>query len=114
MKAIVRDSFILIQPEAAETPLLKSLPGCQWDSRQGLWKLLASPENAVALRALGSLRADRAFQELLAVAVRQVKLTAIKEQASDLPPIPLVKTEPWPHQTRCFWWIVNLFGDLPK
>lgn len=69
-----------------------------------------SPAAAEVLReafAPTGLQTTPAFTALLREA-RAVRDAAAAKEATDLPPIPLTKTEPWLHQLRAFWFAYPL------
>lgn len=93
----------------------KSIPGARWKSDIKLWTYPATPSAArqifLALPHAESSWTDDA-KVLLAEAHRMDQAQAHKT-ADDLPAIPCTKTTPWQHQTRAFWYAVDLLGGLP-
>ena len=94
---------------------LKALPGARaerdWAKAFIGWSYPLSPVSAAALVALfPDAQRDAEVDTLIAAHGQQER--AQQHKVADTPPdIPLVKTTPWRHQARAFWYVVELWGD---
>lgn len=84
----------------------KSIPGRRWVKSRGAWTYPETPTAAAGIAAAfaahGGIGGDPRFAELLAEHDGYVAAAARKSDVA-LPPIPLVKTEPWTHQLQAYW-----------
>lgn len=95
----------------------KGVPGARWNPALKQWEYPSHPEIAVALlRAFdsvpvtldeGAAALAKAFEDGLATAARAKAINV-----NDLPPIPLTKTPPWPHQVAAFWFAHPLTATM--
>src|SRR5215467_1012542 len=122
-----RGRYIVCRSQFEHREKAKGVAGRVWDGevppcppawpRAGGW--VYPVEAIIALRlkeAFAGLvrRGTPSFTDLLKQSASIVEADAIKQQdAESLPKIPLVKTEPWNHQTRAFGFVTKLWGGLP-
>lgn len=114
--ARVHDGRILVVAPYSEENLqkCKSVPGGRFLKAEKAWSYPASAASAhTVLEAFkgGTMRADQGFRELVVQYKRILDAAGIKS-ASDLPPIPFTKTEPWLHQLRAYHFSYNLNGAM--
>lgn len=91
---------------------IKALPSRTWDQTTKRWIIPAVPAVVdLALRALPGAEAD---DEVIAIAneMRSVRVDPTSPEAADLPPIPIVATEPWPHQLAAYHFSIGREATL--
>jgi SNF2 family DNA or RNA helicase len=78
-----------------------AIPGATFSKKESCWEYPASPTAALAILKEFRLvlRVDAEFNALVRASQLIVSAEKIKT-ATDLPPIPVTKTEPWQHQLR--------------
>ncbi len=87
---------------------LKGIAGAMWDKEVKAWTYPATSAAAGNLMAaLPDLEGDAAFEALIAQAGRAERAQAYKT-ASELPPIPGLRTQAWLHQRQAYWYVEDL------
>ena len=112
--ASIRNDQICLQTPFAYKEVCKSILGARWKPEWKCWAYPAACGTAMSIVEAFPPKlfsADAAFTELLKEYEALTAVQAVKT-AEVLPPIPITKTEPWHHQTRCFWHVVKLLGGL--
>jgi hypothetical protein len=113
IRLAVNKGVIEIHSDIKWKDAIKSIPGRRWEKdrgERGCWVLPATPSAASMARVtLGtaSLVTDAAFDALLEQAATRDR-SAVHKSASDLPPVPVSKTDAWLHQRQAYWFARNL------
>lgn len=109
--AVVKDRIVAKTPFRFKD-VCKGVPGHRWSPeanlpgfpKPGAWTYPASPTAALTLRGAfsgASPVTDAAFDALVGEAER-MRAASVHKEATDLPPIPLLKTDAWLHQRQAF------------
>ena len=94
----------------------KAIPGARWDKELKAWRYPFTPFAAKAIAAEfppGTCKWSDIAEKLLLESQAIVDASAHKT-ATTLPDIPHMKTQPWLHQRQAFWFVVGVWGGLPK
>ena len=107
---------LAIQATFLHKDACKSVPGARWDKAAKVWTYPATPGAARAIHAhfpgQQAVWADEAAA--LLVEAERIAEAAAHKTAENLPDIPRMKTAAWQHQKRGFWFVVGVWGGLPK
>lgn len=94
----------------------KAIPGARWKPELKMWTYPATPSAAREIHL--TLPHDRSSWApeavVLLVEADRMDKAAAHKTADDLEEIPITKTNAWKHQTRAFWFAVDLLGGLPN
>ncbi|HEY8343300.1 MAG TPA: SNF2-related protein [Calditerricola sp.] len=107
----VRGGRLYVRAPFGRKDALKAVAGARWSPEARAWTYPATVEIMRQVRrvldGLAPVQYDEAAEKLLQDAERAEQAAAAKT-AAQLPPIPITKTEPWPHQQRAFWFAHDL------
>lgn len=106
----VGDNRIAVRTDYAYKEVCKSIPGARWDTVDKAWTYPATPSAARAIHLAFPGQATIWSEDAAALLLEAERITeaAAHKTAEAPPPIPLVKTVPWPHQARAFWFAKDL------
>lgn len=106
---------LAIQATFLHKDTCKSVPGARWDKTAKVWTYPATPGAARAIHehfpGQATWTDDAAA---LLVEAERIAEAAAHKTAENLPDVPQMKTSAWQHQKRGFWFVVGVWGGLPK
>ena len=107
---------LAIQATFLHKDTCKAVPGARWDKTAKVWTYPATPGAARAIHEHfpGQLAVWAEDAAALLVEAERIAEAAAHKTAENLPDIPRMKTAAWQHQKRGFWFVVGVWGGLPK
>lgn len=118
VRVAVTDKYIYVRAPFALKDKFNEITGARCHAPDQAYRMPVSASTAreilVAFKGCKVLDAG-GFAPLVEQVKAMKQASAAKEaDAGTLPPIPVTKNEPWPHQLSCFWFVSNLWGGLPQ
>lgn len=110
------DNRIAVRTDYAYKEVCKSIPGARWDAVGKAWTYPATPSAARAIHLAFPGQATVWSEDAAALLLEAERIAeaAAHKTAEDLPDVPQMKTPAWQHQKRGFWFVVSVWGGLPK
>lgn len=107
---------LAIQATFLHKDTCKAVPGARWDKTAKVWTYPATPGAARAIHEHfpGQVAIWTDDAAALLVEAERIADAAAHKTADDLPDVPNMKTSAWQHQKRGFWFVVGVWGGLPK
>lgn len=96
---------ILVRSPFKYKDVCKGVFGARWNANAKAWSYPESPTSAANIRSAFSnvaVETDETFSELL-VEYGELTTSASHKDSTDLPPVPVTKTDAWLHQLQAFW-----------
>lgn len=106
----LQDQHLLVEAPYLLKDACKAIAGARWQKSLKAWAYPPTPSAARALHLAFPNPMATWTEEAAALLIEaeQIADAAAHKTAENLPPIPLTKTTPWPHQLRGFWFAKDM------